>query len=654
MATVYKAYDTRLETDVAVKVIRTENLAPSVLERSLKRFEREAKSLAKLGHPNIVKVMDYGEYEGKPYLVMPYLPGGTLKQKLGKPIAWRATVRFLLPIAHALEYAHKQNIIHRDVKPANILLTEKGQPMLSDFGVAKLFDMEETTNLTGTGMGVDTPEYMAPEQWLGQVTPQTDIYALGVVFYEMITGRRPYTADTPAALLLKQANDPLPRPSGFVAGLPDAVERVLLKALAKRTEDRYPEMLTFVNALEGLTDPKGATVTMTGIVTGTKTILDDVGKVPPAKSRVDKSRGGWVPWAAGVGILIACCAAVIVGVVVWPWPPATPTMVSTSSPAVVSQIPPTDLPIIPLLTLDITPTLFVVTPPTISPTVPPTIPPVIPLTVPPPTVPPSDVAALVLIPAGEFMMGSNRNNDEKPSHSVYLDDFWIDQYEVTNDMFTKFVSATGYKTDAERSGKGRIWVGLDYKNVSGADWQHPAGSASSIAGLENHPVVQVSWNDAAAYCSWAGRRLPTEAEWEKAARGDSVSDFPWGSEFKCQFGNYDDELNIDSTLIGYAGCDSFPRTSPVGSFPSGKSPYGVYDMSGNVWEWVADWYSATYYSESPYNNPTGPASGTNKVARGGSWFSAMKYLYVTYRDGENNSPTRSDDITGFRCAHSVP
>ena len=258
MAVVYKAYDTRLETDVAVKVIRTENLAPSVLERSLKRFEREAKALARLTHPNIVKVIDYGEYEGKPYLVMPYLRGGTLKQKLGKPIAWRAAARFLIPVAQALWYAHTQNLIHRDVKPANILLTETGQPMVSDFGVAKLFDMDETTGLTNTGMGVGTPEYMAPEQWQGQVSPQTDVYALGVVLYEMITGRRPYSADTPAALLLKQANDPLPRPKSFVPGLPEVVERVLLKALAKKPEDRYLDMDTFANTLEGLLAEKPA------------------------------------------------------------------------------------------------------------------------------------------------------------------------------------------------------------------------------------------------------------------------------------------------------------------------------------------------------------------------------------------------------------
>ena len=205
MATVYKAYDTRLETDVAVKVIRTENILPSTLDRSLKRFEREAKALARLTHPNIVKVTDYGEYEDKPYLVMPYLPGGTLKQKLGKPIPWQEAARLLLPIARALDFAHRQNMIHRDVKPSNILITADGEPMLTDFGIAKILDLEETADLTGTGMGIGTPEYMAPEQWTGKTSNQSDQYALGVVLYEMLTGCKLYSADTPAAILLKQA-----------------------------------------------------------------------------------------------------------------------------------------------------------------------------------------------------------------------------------------------------------------------------------------------------------------------------------------------------------------------------------------------------------------------------------------------------------------
>ncbi|MEW5939761.1 MAG: serine/threonine-protein kinase [Chloroflexota bacterium] len=255
MATVYKAYDTRLERDVALKIIRTSLFAQTMLENVLKRFEREAKALAKMSHPHIVKVMDYGDHEGSPYLVMEYLPGGTLKQRVGKPIPWREAVQLILPIAQALEYAHAHNIIHRDIKPANILMTENNQPMLTDFGIAKI--LEAGDSLTGTGMGIGTPEYMAPEQWTGGAIKQSDIYSLGIVLYELIAGHKPYIADTPVAIMLKQVNDPLPRPKTFVPDLPDEVENVLITALTKKPEDRFPDIATFRSRLESLLSGAG-------------------------------------------------------------------------------------------------------------------------------------------------------------------------------------------------------------------------------------------------------------------------------------------------------------------------------------------------------------------------------------------------------------
>jgi serine/threonine protein kinase len=252
MATVYKAHDSILDRFVAIKVIRTDQFAPSMLEEILKRFEREAKSLAKLSHPNIVHVHDYGNYEGAPYLVMEYLPSGALKERFGNPLNPQEALRILLPIAQALAYAHEHNIIHRDIKPGNILLTEKGLPMLSDFGIAKLIGSNEAGTLTGTGMGIGTPEYMAPEQWTGQSGPQSDIYSLGVVLYEMVTGRKPYTADTPVGVMLKQVKEPLPLPSQFVQDLPKGLENVIVKALERQPEDRYKTMNEFAADLETL------------------------------------------------------------------------------------------------------------------------------------------------------------------------------------------------------------------------------------------------------------------------------------------------------------------------------------------------------------------------------------------------------------------
>ena len=169
---------------------------PSALEQAIQSFLHEAELLVHLTHANIVKVTDYGQYQSMPYLVMPDLPRRTLEQWLGRPIPWQEAVRLLAPIAHALEYAQAQGVLHRDLQPSNILLTDRGQPMLADFGVARLFNSIGTGHLIGPGTG--TLDYMAPEQWYGRTTAQTNIYSLGVILFEMVTGRKPYRAHTPA------------------------------------------------------------------------------------------------------------------------------------------------------------------------------------------------------------------------------------------------------------------------------------------------------------------------------------------------------------------------------------------------------------------------------------------------------------------------
>ena len=363
MATVYKAYDTRLEREVAIKFIRTDQFAPAMLETILKRFDREAKALAKLSHSNIVGVIDYGEYNGAPYLVMEYLPGGTLKQRIVKPIPWQEAVRTLLPMARALDFAHRQGMIHRDVKASNILITADGDPMLTDFGIAKILDVEEGQTLTGTGMGVGTPEYMAPEQWVGKVTAQSDIYSLGVVFYEMLTGRKPYSADTPAAILIKQTNNPMPLPSQYIPNLPDAVEKVLFKALAKQPEDRYSTMGAFANALDDLLHVVSSQSTQVQKTTtelppeSSRTLIrsDDqialakppqpaepvrpaVSNVPivpsvpadPQKPKRTIPRRLWIIILAIVGVIVLCIiGGLVLGKAITLFKPNTPTYTST-------------------------------------------------------------------------------------------------------------------------------------------------------------------------------------------------------------------------------------------------------------------------------------------------------------------------------------
>jgi serine/threonine protein kinase len=256
MATVYKGLDIRLDRMVALKVIRMDRDSSGDF---IKRFEREAKALAKLSHPNIVHVNEYGEFEGTPFIVMDYVPNGTLKQRMGKPIPWMDAIRFLIPIANALDYAHQHNIIHRDVKPANILITENGAPMLSDFGLAKILEGGFATDLSGSGVaGIGTPEYMAPEQVLGKPADgRADIYALAIVLYEMITGCIPFKADTPIAIGFKQCYDPVPDPKTWAGDIPPGVEHVIIKALAKDPSRRFPDMASFSRALHGLIQSGG-------------------------------------------------------------------------------------------------------------------------------------------------------------------------------------------------------------------------------------------------------------------------------------------------------------------------------------------------------------------------------------------------------------
>ena len=255
---------------------------------------------------------------------------------------------------------------------------------------------------------------------------------------------------------------------------------------------------------------------------------------------------------------------------------------------------------------------------------------------------------MVLVPAGPFTMGSAFGDQaEGPVHRVYLKAYWIDRYEVTNVQFGHFIGATGYETTAET--RGESWVhslASIWQPIPGAQWDAPRGPDSDLTGLLDHPAVHVSFFDAQAYCDWAGLRLPTEAEWEKAARGTDERTYPWGEEVDRSRGNYGAESCCQPD-----DDDRYYFTSPVGTYPNGVSPYRAHDMAGNVWEWVADWYAEDYYAWSAEDNPRGPGSGTFRVLRGGSWADVPIDLRTTYRI--RLEPTDTADINGFRCVQYV-
>ncbi len=265
----------------------------------------------------------------------------------------------------------------------------------------------------------------------------------------------------------------------------------------------------------------------------------------------------------------------------------------------------------------------------------------------------TDGMTLVYVPGGDFSMGSDSSSyaNERPVHTVFLDSYWIDQTEVTNVMFGTFITQTGYQTDAEITGSSNGYDTDTNKTelTLGADWQHPLGPDSSLSDLAEHPVVHVSWNDARAYCEWAGRRLPSEAEWEKAARGTDGRTFPWGNDFDGTRLNSAD-INLGAFWGNNNFDDGFQLTSPVGFYPSGASPYGALEMAGNVFEWVNDWVDEAYYQSSPSSNPGGPATGEYRIVRGGSWHDPEDGQRAAYRGWA--APTDTDLALGFRCVLS--
>lgn len=243
-----------------------------------------------------------------------------------------------------------------------------------------------------------------------------------------------------------------------------------------------------------------------------------------------------------------------------------------------------------------------------------------------------DEKHLILIPAGTFTMGNDsRAADERPVHKVYLDAYYISKYEVTNAEYHDF------------------WHSLQVSNMEMRQAQHTPENFTYLPYIgdwpvraekfPNHPVVGVSWQDAKAYAEWKGMRLPTEAEWEKAARGYTNRTWPWGNAIELY-------ANTSTDEDGYEN-----RIAPVGSFPKGKSYYGVMDMAGNVWEWTADWYSDVYYFHSPKRNPTGPAVGSWRVIRGGSWIDTLTRCSTTFRF--YLYPNLKTSFVGFRVAKTA-
>lgn len=642
MAAVYRGVDRRLGRDVAIKLVLGGKQYSEVF---LKRFRREIRALGKLMHPHIVPLLDFGSIHGVPYLVMPHLPGGTIQDSIGKVWDWYDAAQIIIPIAQALAYAHSNGIIHRDVKPANILLSESGEPMLSDFGLMKMLKEEQSQDLTGSGM-VGTPDYMAPEQWVGETVPQTDIYALGIIFYVMITGHLPYEAGTAPEIMFKHISESHIPPRKHVADIPVEVEMVIERALRKDYEKRFSTMAEFVNELEQLCQR----LQVTSEASQSRSMSRKVGSVGKFQWMAFRMRLRQLPtwvWAGAVFFVLAFVGIIslyfisrnfmnwqdeltmaqtmnaqattttpgeieatqILGEI-----DSEPTLSLTPQPDVDTDEPQvTEAPTEeqePVPTAEVTPTMAVT------------------LGIGSTKVSSVDGMSMVYVPAGTFEMGGldsdeDAEDDEKPRHSVFVDAFWVDQTEVTIQQYQQCVDAGVCNQPLKTSSTSR-------------------GSYYGNPDFINYPVVNVNWYQANQYCIWAGRRLPTEAEWEKAATSAQPGSlYPWGMRLDCTLANY---------FQGATGCNG--DTMPVDQYPNGASLYGVYSMAGNVYEWVSDWYSAEFYANSTGNNPYGPDTGAYNVIRGGAFNSDNKLLRITNRGLA--APNSYKDNLGFRCVMDAP
>jgi serine/threonine-protein kinase len=537
----------------------------------LVRFHNEAASTGRIHHPNVVTIYESGQADdGTPYIAMEFLEGGTLRDELkGRgALSVAETVEIIQQVARGLNAAHKLGTIHRDLKPDNIFLTRSDEGELAvkigDFGIAKLRE-SATHTLTGTVLG--TPAYMSFEQAAGmrsdELDARSDIYSLGVVVYEMLTGRVPFHSDTPLGCVRKHLTE---QPPPFRAVKPDLpalpqLERVVMKALTKNREQRFASALEFARELAEAAGGTQPTVPLpqTRVVPpvlpqAVAPSLPKRAAAPPPQLRPTSVRASRARYVGFVFFVLAAA-----GTGLWYW------WQSRLQPQVESK-PPTE---------------------SAAKTVP---------------------TGMIYIPGGTFMMGRNNAGDpeETPAHAVTAKPFYLDKTPVTNAQYAEFVKARGRRAPP--------------------NWR-PAGYPAVI---RDWPVTEVSWGDAQAFCKWKGKRLPTEAEWEFAARGTEGRLYPWGNNFDQALTN-----SLESRL------GDLPL--PVGTLYRGASPFGVLDMSGNVWEWTAD-----DYKPYPGRTSTFEVPAAAKVIRGGSFKSDKDHVTATTRNLDL-ATTRSPTI-GFRCA----
>jgi serine/threonine protein kinase/formylglycine-generating enzyme required for sulfatase activity len=591
MARVYLAQHRLHGGLFAVKVL-AEHLAQDA--RVVARFEQEARMAATLsGHSNIVPIFDIGSGLGLHYMIMQFVPGEDLAGYLGREgaLSLPDAANVVAQTAEALVCAEAKHIVHRDLKPANMLLDENGRIKLLDFGISRIADLADGLTRPGESMG--TPYYMSPEQIRGEACDvRSDLYSLGVVFFELVSGRRPFENESVTAIQMAHLCSEPPSLIQLDPNLPAGCDAIVQKLLAKRPEDRYQNAGALLQDLIARGSHSGPGVLRPTLNPGIRNaieqaqvaLLDRVDSLPTAPTRVNLEertavtapvpliqepepaqaeaeastsspfRRKWIVAAAGVSVVIAL---VVIGLIYWRPNKAAGTADRAQQ---ASAQPPLQ------------------------------------------AVYSDEHGRMLLVPAGSFLFGEKGSSGAR---TVPLAPFYVDETEVSNAEYRHFCQATGH-----------------------APPQTPDFNAHP-----DFPVTGVSYQDAAAYAAWANKRLPTEEEWEKAARGSDGRVFPWGD----------------------AVWNSPPQhLEPVSAAPERRSPYGAYNMAGNAWEWTESSYSPNSEDLAAMKRLLGGQSFSPSwhVMKGGSFSPGGERDFAVFKRRRLPVDARSPWI-GFRCVRSA-